>query len=66
MKWEYKTFTVDDFVSSDTNLTIEEQLNKYGENGWELMGALPKVHATVGNPSRLYTDMIVFKKPSTI
>jgi len=63
MKWEYKTFTVDHFLSLDSELTIEEKLNKYGEDGWELIGVLERPYNTLGNPSKLDSDSIVFKKP---
>lgn len=62
MTWEYKVFTVDHFQSIDENLTIEEKLNKYGSDGWELIGVLKKPHVTLGNPSKLDSDSIVFKK----
>lgn len=62
MKWEYKVFTVDHFLSSDSNLTIEENLNQYGEDGWELVGVLKEASTTLGNPSKLDSDSIVFKK----
>ncbi|GAA0719160.1 hypothetical protein GCM10008905_06820 [Clostridium malenominatum] len=62
MKWEYKMFTLDHFLSSDSNLTIEEQLNKYGEEGWELVGILEKPYTTLGIQPRLDSNSIVFKK----
>jgi hypothetical protein len=62
MVWEYKVFTVDHFLSSDENLTIEEKLNKYGADGWELIGVLQKPYTTLGNPPKLDSDSIVFKK----
>ncbi len=62
MKWEYKIFTVDHFLDVDNELTIEEKLNQYGEEGWELIGVLEKPYSTVGNPPKLDSDSIVFKK----
>lgn len=62
MKWQYKTFTIDQFLNSESNLTIEEKLNKYGQDGWELTEVLQKSNTTVGNPSQLDSDTIVFKK----
>lgn len=55
-------FTLDHFLSSDSNLTIEEQLNKYGEEGWQLVGILEKPYTTLGIQPRLDSNSIVFKK----
>ncbi|WP_315122369.1 DUF4177 domain-containing protein [uncultured Clostridium sp.] len=62
MKWEYKVFELRHFLSLDKNSTIEEELNKYGEDGWELVGVLQKPYTTLGNPPKLDSDSIVFKK----
>lgn len=64
MTWEYKVFDVDRFLNEDENLTIEEELNKYGKQGWELIGILEKNTNTLGNAPKLATDSIVFKKTS--
>ncbi|WPC39984.1 DUF4177 domain-containing protein [Clostridium sp. JS66] len=63
MTWQYKVFTVDHFLNSDENLTMEEKLNKYGEEGWELVGMLQKPFSSPGNsPKYLEEDSIVLKK----
>jgi hypothetical protein len=61
MMWKYKVFTVDHFLSTDKDSTIEEQLNKYGADGWELVGVLQRIH-TIGKPTKIDSDSIVFKK----
>ena len=61
-KWEYKVFTVDHFLSVDSHLTVEEKLNKYGKDGWELVGLLQSRHTTLGYPSKLDNDSIAFKR----
>ncbi|WP_027622973.1 DUF4177 domain-containing protein [Clostridium lundense] len=61
MKWEYKAFSVDHFLSSDSELTVEEQLNKYGEQGWELAGTLEKP-STYVTPEKLDTNLMIFKR----
>jgi hypothetical protein len=66
MKWEYKVITVDQFLSLDESLTIEEKLNKYGADGWELVGVLQKPYTTLGNPPKLECDSVVFKKAVSV
>ena len=61
-KWEYKVSTVDYFLSVDSDLTVEEKLNKYGEDGWELIGLLQRRHTTLGYPPKLDNDSIAFKR----
>lgn len=61
-KWEYKVFTVDRFLSVDSDLTIEEKLNKYGKEGWELVGLLQRSHTTLGYQPKLDNDSIAFKR----
>lgn len=61
-EWEYKIFTVDEFINATKDLSIEEKLNEYGKEGWELVGIMPKKAQTLGNPSKLDSDSIVLKK----
>jgi len=63
-KWKYKVFTVDKFISLDSDLSLEEELNKYGEEGWELVGIIQKPITSLGKPSKLNDNSIVFKKAS--
>ncbi|WP_040210428.1 DUF4177 domain-containing protein [Clostridium polynesiense] len=62
MNWVYKVVTMDHFISSDSDSTVEEELNKYGSEGWECLGTMKKPYATVGKPSKLDYDCLVFKK----
>lgn len=62
MKWQYKVFEIDQFLNSDKNLTLEEKLNKYGEDGWELVGVVEKPPVGVGWLPKIDSDSIVFKK----
>ncbi|MEW9095823.1 MAG: DUF4177 domain-containing protein [Clostridiaceae bacterium] len=64
MKWEYKTLTIDHFLSSDSSLTIEDQLNNYGKDGWEFVGILEKPYTTLGN-TKLDSNSMIFKKSIT-
>ncbi|NOV80274.1 DUF4177 domain-containing protein [Clostridium saccharobutylicum] len=48
MIWQYKVFSVEHFLNSDKDLTMEEKLNKYGADGWELVGVLEKPSTGLG------------------
>ena len=62
MNWEYKTESLDYFQSSGQGRTIEEQLNSYGNEGWELVTMIRGETATVGNPPRINGSILVFKR----
>ena len=53
MEWEYKVFTVDHFLSSQENLSIEGVLNKYGKEGWELVGILQNSYKILRKPFKI-------------
>ena len=56
MKWEYKFVTIDSkFSDKKTKVMIEEELNKLGNEGWELVNFDP-----VCVDARFY---FVFKRP---
>lgn len=61
-EWQYKVFTVDEFINSGNEGTIEDKLNEYGKNGWELVGIMPKKTQSLGNSSKLPEDSVVLKK----
>ncbi|WP_238903412.1 DUF4177 domain-containing protein [Clostridium sp. YIM B02506] len=61
-EWKYKVFTLDKFMSIDNNLTLEEKLNKYGQDGWELVGVINKQTQSLGVPSGIDSDSIILKK----
>ncbi len=61
-EWQYKVFSVDEFINLGNGTTIEDKLNEYGKDGWELVGIMPKKAQSLGNPSKLPEDSIVLKK----
>lgn len=65
MEWEYKEILIDSFLKPDDKLTIEEKLNKYGADGWELVGVIQRSQIGVGWLPKGEGDSIIFKKPVT-
>jgi Domain of unknown function (DUF4177) len=61
-EWQYKVFTVDEFINTGNGGTIEDKLNEYGKDGWELAGIMPKKTQSLGNSSKLPEDSVVLKK----
>jgi hypothetical protein len=61
-EWQYKVFTVDEFINAVNGATIEDKLNEYGKDGWELVGIMPKKTQSLGNSSKLPEDSVVLKK----
>ena len=61
-EWQYKVFTVDEFINTGNGGTIEDKLNEYGKDGWELVGIMPKKSQSLGNSSKLPEDSVVLKK----
>ena len=54
---------IESFGEIIQDLTLEEKLNKYGSDGWELVGVLEKPATGLGNPPEsLDRESIVFKK----
>lgn len=59
MKWEYKSISYRDIASfgkTSTEAEVEEQMNQFGTEGWELAAALPP--STGGS-----TSLLIFKRP---
>ena len=43
MAWEYKTLILPGGIESDNEVSLEEQLNKLGNQGWELINIIPQI-----------------------
>ena len=66
MEWEYKTVALEDFISEWQELSITEQLNKYGEEGWELASIYEPKAQSYGRPNKLDERFMVFKRPKKV
>lgn len=62
MKWEYDVISLSKFLNSDDDLTVQEQFDKYGAEGWELVCVLEKTFSGIGSPTKLDRDSLVFKR----
>ncbi|MEY8001642.1 DUF4177 domain-containing protein [Clostridium sp. Mt-5] len=62
MAWQYKVLTMENFLGSDDDLTVEEKLNKCGKDDWEFAGVLQKPYTTLGKDPKVDGDCIIFKK----
>ena len=66
-RWEYKTLYVGQSSSKDTHtdVSFEEELNRLGEQGWELVGKGMPDYRLVGAPSSMHYigySHLVFKR----
>lgn len=62
MKWEYKILEINESLISNNVEQLEEILNKYGEEGWELVTVAYKKSMGKGWLPQADTDSIVFKR----
>lgn len=62
MKWEYKVFKIEDFSKFNETLKLQEELNSYGKEGWELTGFVYPPQTGVGWMPKLDIDSVVFKR----
>ncbi|WP_291582705.1 DUF4177 domain-containing protein [Clostridium sp. UBA6640] len=61
MKWEYKVIKIEEFQSLKDSTQLQQTLNNYGSEGWELIGILQQKDGG-GWVSKPHTDMVTFKK----
>ncbi len=66
MEWKYKEISLESFLKADDKMTIEEKLNKYGAEGWELVGVIKTPETGIGWVPKGGEESIIFKKPVTV
>jgi len=61
-KWEYKVIGIDSIIEAGNDTEIENKLNTYGEDGWELVEILDQVNSSWGIQPRVECNLILFKR----
>ena len=62
MEWEYKVINVETVAKFNEPIKLQEELNNYGREGWELVGYFYPPQAGVGWMSKLDIDSVIFKR----
>lgn len=62
MKWEYKIIETDKFEGCNDPTKLQEELNSYGAEGWELTTALKPQHVGEGWLPKIHSEVIIFKR----
>jgi hypothetical protein len=66
MIWEYKIINVEDISKFSDSIKLQEELNNYGKEGWELVGFFYPPQIGLGWVSKLDIDSIIFKRQIVI
>lgn len=62
MKWEYKSIELENNINLKDSSKLQEELNNYGSQGWELVGVMEVPREGSGWLPKLNSDLIVFKR----
>lgn len=62
MKWEYKVIKIDCIQNLGKPDNLQNELNSYGEEGWELVGVLTKPHIGEGWMPKPDDGSVIFKR----
>ncbi len=62
MKWEYKIIKVGSFSKFNETEKLQQELNNYGTEGWELVCFNYPPQVGEGTISKLDTDSVIFKR----
>ena len=62
MEWEYKVINVKAFAKFSETIKLQEELNNYGKEGWELINFVYPPQIGEGWLSKLDIDSIIFKR----
>jgi len=61
MTWEYKVMEIGKFQHMKNLNELQQTLNDYGLEGWELVGILQQENS--GWVPKAYDDVVTFKRP---
>ena len=62
MEWEYKVIKTEDISNLRDPIKLQQQLNDYGKQGWELVGFAFPPQIGEGWMVKLDTDSAIFKR----
>ncbi len=62
MKWEYNVIKSEEILQSNDITKSQRVLNKYGDDGWELVGPLQQAQKNDGWITGSDSDFAVFKR----
>ena len=62
MMWEYKVIDIKTIAKFSEPIKLQEELNNYGKEGWELVEFAYPPQIGVGWVSKLDIDSVIFKR----
>ena len=62
MKWEYKVIKAENIAKFTETIKLQEELNNYGDEGWELSSFIYPPQTGVGWMPKLDVDSVIFKR----
>ena len=66
MKWEYKVIGINSVQNLGEPGDLQKELNNYGKEGWELVGALTKPHEGIGWIPKPDNGSVIYKRALSI
>ncbi|APF28813.1 hypothetical protein NPD7_2330 [Clostridium sporogenes] len=66
MKWKYKVIEINSIKNLGSPINLQNELNNYGEEGWELVGVLAKPHGGIGWMLKPDDGSVIFKRALSI
>lgn len=61
-KWEYQVLGLDNIMEAGDAKDLRVELNRYGNEGWELISIVPQVDSHWGSQPRVEHNIFVFKR----
>lgn len=62
MKWEYKVVQIDDSSNFENSSKLQNEFNKYGSEGWEIVSMLTQEPKGSGWVSSTTTNYLLLKR----